>query len=429
MQEGRQNTMLIELLPVVIILIVILMLNMPIWIALLASTIYMQVFINQMPLQNIVSGMFEGITKSSLLAIPFFILCGALMAGGTLGGRLVNVFEVFFSRFKSGLALSCLISNAVFGAISGSPPAATATFGKIMYKPMSEKYNPRLSMGLITSAASLSAIIPPSISMIVYGVVAETSIATMFIAGIIPGIVIVVLIGIYLVFICRNGELAHKSTGKEKKEALKKGIPVLVLPVLILGGIYGGVFTPSEAGAVGAVYAAIISIFVMKDMNVKKSLEVLKSAAVLTIQVMILLSCSSVFAQAITITQAPQALSKVFENIPTIAFLLMLNVLLLILGFFIDSLSAILVFVPLLMPTAVALGINPIHFGMIFVVNLAMGMFTPPFGFNLFVAQGVFNKDIWYIARGCLPFIILYAVGVILVTYIPALSLFLPSIL
>jgi len=421
--------MLIELIPVFAIFIIILLLNMPIWLALLVSTVYMQVFLNNMPLQGIVSGMFEGITKSSLLAIPFFILAGTLMAEASLGARLVKVFQVFFSRFRSGLALSCLISNAVFGAISGSPPAATATFGKIMYKPMSKQYNECLSAGLITSSASLSAIIPPSISMIVYGVVAETSIATMFIAGIIPGLVIVGLIAIYLVFACRKGEKPNLSTGKEKIDALVQGIPVLVLPVLILGGIYGGFFTPSEAGAVGAVYAAIVSIFFMKDLDFKKSIKAFKDAAVLTIQVMILLSCSSVFAQAITITQAPQAISKVFADIPDIAFLILLNIMLIILGCFIDSLSAILVFVPLLMPTAVAMGIHPVHFGMIFVVNLAMGMFTPPFGFNLFVGQGVFNKSVWFIARGCMPFIILYLLGIIAVTYIPTLSMFLPGIL
>lgn len=208
--------MLSNFIPVLIIIIVLFVSNVPIYAGLLVATMYMQFFINDMPLQTIVSGMFEGVTKSSLLAIPYFIFCGSIMAEGSLGGRLVNVFEVYFRRYRSGLAQACLISNAVFGAISGSPPAATATFGKILYNPMREKYNENLSAGLITSAASLSCIIPPSISMIIYGVVSETSIATMFVAGIVPGLIIVGFMAIYLVYICRKSQAIPKSSGKRE---------------------------------------------------------------------------------------------------------------------------------------------------------------------------------------------------------------------
>jgi C4-dicarboxylate transporter DctM subunit len=419
-----------SMIPVFVILFVCLALNIPIYLSLLASAVYMAAVINHMPMQNLVSGMFEGVAKTSLLAIPFFILAGSTLSGGTLGDRLVGVFRGLLSGRPSGLAVACLGANAVFGAISGSPPAATATFGKIMYKPLCDEYDERLSAGVIVCAASLSSIIPPSTPLIIYGIVAETSIAKLFIGGVIPGLLIVGIIAVYLMVVTKKFQVKLvKLTRAEKLKALKRGIPVVLLPVLILGGIYGGLVTPAEAGALAAVYAIVVSGFVLRELTRKSLLAILKDAAQTSIQVLILVSTSSVFAQQLTITQMPAALTVTFSAMSPILFMLMANVLFLIVGCFIDSISAILIFVPLLLPAAVNFGISPIHFGVFVVVNLSMGMFTPPFGLNLFVAQGVFHRDIWSISRSVVPYIGLYLIGLILTTYIPAISMTLPNLM
>ena len=419
-----------NLIPVFIILFACLLLNIPIYVSLLACAIYMAVFLNHMPMQNIVSGMFEGVTKTSLLAIPFFILAGSALSGGTLGERLVGIFRSFSSGRTAGLALSALGANAVFGAISGSPPAATATFGKILYNPLKEEYDANVSTGVIVCGASLSSIIPPSTPLIIYGIVAETSIVKLFMGGLVPGLIIVAIIAVYLIIVTRKYKTKSKKlTRKEQLKGLRRGIPVMLLPVIVLGGIYGGLVTPTEAGALAAVYAILVSIFVLKELTLKNLYAVLKDAAITSGQVMILVSASSVFAQQLMITQVPVSLTKVFMTLSPIMFLLLVNVLFLILGCFIDSISAILIFIPLLLPAAVSFGISPVHFGVAVVVNLSLGMFTPPFGLNLFVAQGVFGRNIWAISRSVIPYVFLYLIGLFLTTYIPAISMTLPNIL
>ena len=412
------------IVPVIVILLVLLFLNVPIYLSLLASTLYMAVFITHMPLQNIVSGMFEGVTKTSLLAIPFFLVAGSTLAEGSLGNRLVGFFKAFLNNRKSGLAMACLGSNALFGAISGSPPAAVATFGKIMYKPLGEQYNVNLATGIIVCAASLSAIIPPSIPLIIFGIVSETSIAKLFLAGIMPGLMIVAIIGVFLVFYTKRYDVSLASfTRGEKLSAIKASIPIIILPILVLGGIYGGLMTPIEAGAVAAVYAIVVDAFVLREMNFKKFIHVMKDGAKTSVQVLILVSCSSVFAQQLTVTQAPAMLTKSFIEMTPISFLLMVNILFLIIGCFIDSISGILIFVPLLLPAALSFGIDPVHFGIVVVINFSLGMFTPPFGLNLFVAQGIFKRNIWSISRSVIPYVIIYLTGLFLTTYIPAISM------
>lgn len=329
---------------------------------------------------------------------------------------------------RAGMAIACLLSNALFGAISGSPPAATATFSKILYQPLDKQYGEKKTLGLLVGAAGLSAVIPPSIGMIIYGVVAEVSIAKLFLAGVLPGILLVAVIGIYLFVVCKSDTQIEKASRSEKKRSLKRAIPVLILPVIVLGGIYGGVFTPTEAGAVSAAYSAIVSVFVLRDMDLHKFLHVLKDGCLTAGQVFILIACSGVFAQALTVTQTPQKLVFLFESMNAIGFLVILNIVLLIFGCFFDSSSSILILVPLLTPTAMALGINPVHLGLVYVVNLTIGMFTPPFGLNLFVAQGVLDKELVVISKAALPFVVLYIIGLAFITYIPNISLVLPNI-
>ena len=419
--------MIARILPAFIILVVLMLLNFPIYISILVSGLYIMVFINQMPLQAIFTATFEGLAKNSLLAIPFFVLAGNIIAEGTLGRRLINCFATLLKNVRGGLPLACLVSNAFFGAISGSPPAATAVFAKIIHKPLAEAESDKLATGLVVSAAGLASIIPPSVTMIIYGVVTETPVSNMFIAGICPGLVIVAIIGIYLILRCKPGEKG-KMDWKSVGRAWKSGIPVLLLPVLVLGGIYLGFVTPTEAGALSAIYCAIAGL-IMHEIKLKDFFSILKKSSFTIVQVFLLIAASSFFARALTISQFPQWVTSYFSSFSSVKFLLMLNILLLIVGCFFDTSAAILILAPMLLPAALALGIDPIHLGIVFVVNLVIGMFTPPFGLNIFVAQSTLGYDIKYISKSLVPFIGLYIVALLIITYVPSIALWLPHLM
>lgn len=424
-------TMLEILLPVLIILIGLSLLKCPIYISILCSAIYLQIFVNHMSLTNVFTGFFEAMTKNALLAVPFFMVAGSLIAASSLGTRLINVCIETLKSIRGGLPIACVIANAIFGAISGSGPAATATFGKIVHKPLSERHGESMSLGIITSSACLSTIIPPSITMIIYGVATETSITKLFLAGILPGILIVVIVSVYLIIMCkpRPGVEKEKFSARAFGKALWKGLPVLVLPVLVLGSVYTGICTPTESGALAAAYSFIVAVFGTRDIKFKQLLPIFKDAGRTTAQVFLLIAGSTVFSQAATIAQLPAAVTEAFGGIGQIQFLLMLNVLLLIVGCFFDTSAAILILAPMLLPTAAALGIPSLHLGMVFVVNLAIGLFTPPFGLNIFVAQSVLKRPMGQISKACVPYIILYIVSVLIITYVPALSTALPALL
>ncbi|MGI5935497.1 MAG: TRAP transporter large permease [Oscillospiraceae bacterium] len=404
------------------ILLVLAALGVPVYMALLGSTFYLM-SVNNMPFTNIVTGLYEALTKTSLMAVPFFVFAGSIMANTSLGRRLINLFAVTLRRFKAGLAISCLASNAVFGAISGSAPAATATFGKIVYKPMYDQYGDDLAVGLITSSGALSTIIPPSIMMIMYGIATESSITQLFLAGIIPGLLIVLVVGIYLAWRARKNERQPTPTLKEIGRAFYESLPVILMPVIVLGGIYGGFCTPTEAGAVAAVYSLIVGVFILRDIKLRHLLPILRDAAITTAQVFILIAVSSVFAQATTIARFQTYLLSLMSGLSPTAFLIILNIVLLFVGCFFEGGSATLILAPLLLPVATSLGIDIMHLGIIFVINLSIGMFTPPFGLNIFVTQSVLGKSMGMISKSLVPFIILYVVVLLLITFIPQLSL------
>lgn len=419
------------LIPVVLILVVLSLLKCPIYVSILAAAIYLQVFVNNMSLTNVFTGFFEAMTKNSLMAVPYFMVAGSIIAASSLGTRLINVFIELFKAVRGGLPIACVVANGVFGAISGSGPAATAVFGKICHKPLAERHGDKLALGVIVSSASLSTIIPPSISMIIFGVATETSITKLFLAGFIPGIFIVLVVSIYLIIVCKPkpGMVVEKFSGRAFLKALWKGIPVLILPVIVLGGVYSGLCSPTESGAMAALYSFIVAVFVLRDIKPRQIVPVFKDSARTTAQVFLLIATSTVFSQAATIAQLPAKLSAAFAGMNQIQFLLMLNVLLLIMGCFFDTGAAILILAPMLLPTALALNIAPLHLGIVFVANLAIGLFTPPFGLNIFVAQSVLKEPMGKISRALVPYIIIYIVCVLVITYIPSMSTWLPSVL
>lgn len=420
------------LLPVVLIVVGLAILNVPLYLVILSATIYLQFFVNFVPLDAVYQGMVESLTKPSLMAVPFFVLAGNLIQASSLGTRLIMVFAATLKGVRGGLSIACLFANAFFGAISGSAPAAVATFSKVIYKPMEKAYGERLSIGLLTSSGALSTIIPPSITLIIYGVATETSVAQLFECGIIPGFLIVLAVSIYLFIKGGKSADAALDDGVEMPSvgyALLKGIPVLVLPVLILGGIYSGVCTPTEAGAIAAAYALIIPIFLLRDIKVQQVPAILLDSIKVTAQIFILVAASIAFAQAATMAQLPHLLGTMLEGLNRWEFLLFLNALLLVVGCFFEPGAAVLILAPLLLPTARGLGIDPLHLGIVFAINLSIGMFTPPFGLNIFVVQSVLKKSPGVIARSILPYLLLYILVLFIVTYIDSISLFLPRLL
>ena len=426
------------LIPVVVILLILVALNSPIWVAIFGATLYLQIFVNHMNLTNLFTGIFEACTKTSLLAVPYFILAGSIIASSSLGTRLINIFIALLRNIRGGLAIACLVANAIFGAISGSAPAATATFGKVVYEPLKEAHGKKLSLGLITSSGALSTVIPPSITLIIFGVATETSISRLFICGFLPGIVLVAIVAVYLFIVCKENAFATSTVSDNCeddiqnltiKKAFKEGILVLLLPVIVLGGIYSGLCTPTESGAIAALYSFIVAFFVYKDLKPSNLMGIFKDSAKTTAQIFILIAVSTAFAQAATIAQLPLMIQGMFSGVGKIGFLLILNIVLLIVGSFFDSSAAILNFAPMLLGTSVSLGISPLQLGIIFTVNLSIGIFIPPFGLNIFVSQSVLKVSMSDVAKSVLPFIGLYVLGLFLITYIPQISLILPQLL
>lgn len=417
-------------LPVILILVVLLSFSVPVYVALLTATLYMTVFVNNMPITSVFTGMFEALTKNALLAVPFFVVAGNMLATSSLGERLVNFCEVLLKKIPGGLALSAILANAIFGAISGSAPAATGTFGKILWKPLKENYGEEEAAGIITSAGSLSPIIPPSLSLIMYGIVTETSLADLFMAGFMPGVLCVAVLGIYLFVKHRHDVADAKFAPGEINNALRRGIPALLLPVIILGGIYGGFCSPTEAGAIAALYSMIVALFFTKDLKFSQLFSIFKDSSKTIGQLFILIATSNAFSQALTVTRAPQTLQDMMNGRASpVTFLLFLNVLLLIMGCFFDPGAAVMIVCPILVPIGLSLGLDIVHLGVIFAVNLSIGMFTPPFGLSLFVSQSVLQQPMGKIVRGCTPFLVCFLISLLFITFIPDISLWLGTVL
>jgi C4-dicarboxylate transporter DctM subunit len=390
---------------------------------------YLQVYVNRMPLAGMYNALIETIARSTLLAIPFFILAGNLMGASSLGDRLVTLSVALLKRVRGGFAIACLVANTIFAAISGSSPATIATFGPIIFKPMEKLHGTKIALGVLTSSGSLSAIVPPSITMIVFCVVTNTSVPRLFLGGFLPGILIALIVGTYLFFRCKpntDEEIASVATEMALGRAFFRGIPVLVMPIMVLGSIYGGIFTPTEAAAFASVYACAIAL-TLKDMRVRDLPRVVMQSTKTAAQILVLIAVCSAFAQASIVAQMPRAIASMIGDVSAIQFLLILNVLLLLVGLFFEPVSAVLIVAPLLFPMATGLGIDPIHLGVIFTVNLAIGLFTPPFGLNIFVVQSVLGKGMGEIIWATIPFMILYTIACLIITYVPWISLVLPN--
>ena len=421
-----------------IIIVILAVLKVPIWISLLSGTFFIQHFANHMSLSGILVTMAENLNKTALLCVPFFIIVGVIIQETTMGERLLNFCIVLLRKVRGGLAVAAVVANGLFGAISGSSAAAVALFGKIIHEPLKEQYDEDVSLGIITSSAVLSCVIPPSITFVMYGIATSTSIAKLFAAGVLPGICIIVAVSIYIQFRLSAMQRKGLYTPSEVKlignvrnlgltKAFVQAIPVFVLPVIVFVSIYTGIATPTEASAIAALYC-LVCAFCLREFTLKKALNIFKSSFKTIVSILTLFMAASAFAQAITVAQLPQMISNMLGGFTRFQFLLFLNVLLLIIGCLLDVAPSVLIFAPIFMPTAMALGVDLVHLGVIFTINLSIGMFTPPFGMNLFVSQSVTKVGFGKIVHSVIPYIIIYTALILLFTYVPWISMLLPNL-
>lgn len=395
------------------------------------------------PLQAMIQRMFAALDSFPLTAIPFFILAGALMEVSGISTRLVNFAQSLVGRATGGLGLVAVLSAMFFAAISGSSAATTAAIGGILIPAMSARGYPRpFATSVQASSGELGVVIPPSIPMIIFALTAgvPVSIGDLFLGGVLPGFLVAgfLMVTVYLVS-KKNGygkvnpDAAIDGLGPQQGvwESFKAAILPLLLPVLILGGIYGGVFTPTEAAAAAVCFALIIGVVIFRTITFEKLITALRSSLLNTVVILLIISSASVFGWVLTANRIPEMVSGVFIAISDnpLVFLLLINLLLLLVGMFLETGAAVTVLAPILTPVALQMGIDPVHFGILMIVNLAVGMTTPPVGVNLFVACQIAGLRIEHIVKSMLPFYAALLTALAIITYVPGLSLWLPQLL
>jgi C4-dicarboxylate transporter DctM subunit len=410
--------------------LVLLVLGFPFFVVLLAAATFTIVWFTSVPPTAIPQIMFGAIGNFALLAVPFFIFAGELMARGGMARRLIVVAMAMFGGFRGSMPITTVGAAAMYGSISGSTAATVAALGPLFYPQLRKSgYNEKFSTGVITCAGYLDNIIPPSIAMILYCAAAEESVIKLFAAGIIPGLVLAALMAIYIYLYARtqNVEERRPFQWQAFKVALKDGVWSIGAPVLIFGGLYGGVFSPTEAAGAACVYIAFVTMAVHREIGWREFWDVSVVSMYLTAQIFLIVAVAGVFSWLLTTNGVPQAAVSFIEHLELRPWmvLLVINIFLLIVGCFIDTASAILVLTPLLLPMSLAIGVDPIHFGIIVVTNLSIGTFTPPFGVNILVAQSIFDVPLRSIYSGLVPFIGVAILGLMILTYVPELSLWL----
>ena len=395
---------------------VLMFLSVPIGIVLGASVIITLLYTGTIPLLMVAQNAFAALDSFPLLAIPFFILAGSLMGYGGISRRLVMLAEALIGAITGGLAMVTITACMFFAAISGSAPATVSAIGSFMIPAMKEKrYDEDFAAALTAIAGSIGAIIPPSIPFVLYGVISGASIGELFISGIVPGILVGIALMIVSYFIAKKRNWMVSTERIPLLQALRESIWALFVPIIILGGIYGGIFTPTEAAVVASVYALVIGKFVYKELDFKVMYEAFKEASLVNGATSFMIGFSMSFAAFITMEQIPVKITEMMLSISssTIVILLLINILLLIVGCFVDTISATIVLTPILLPIVTKLGMDPVHFGLQMVIAFCIGYVTPPYGCNLFVASAISNVSVIRISKAVLP----------MVAYVPAIGM------
>jgi C4-dicarboxylate transporter DctM subunit len=416
------------------LLLVLMLTGMPISISLGLTVLTFLFTMTTVPIESVALKLFTGIEKFEIMAIPFFILAGNFLTHGGVARRMINFATSMVGHWHGGLALAGVLACALFAAVSGSSPATVVAIGSIILPAMVKQGYPRgFGAGVITTSGALGILIPPSIVMVMYSVTTNTSVGKLFMAGVIPGLMLAFLLGLTTYVIARKRDYPRmrKATWAERLAAFRKSAWGLLLIVIVMGGIYSGVFTPTEAAAMAAVYAFFIAVFVYKDLKLPQVGKVLLDSASMSAMLLYIITNAVLFSFLMTNENIPQAMAGwiMDKGFGVVSFLLVVNVLLLLAGNVMEPSSIVLIMAPILFPVATSLGIDPIHFGILIVVNMEVGMCHPPVGLNLYVASGITKMGISELTVAVMPWLLTMLGFLLLITYVPQISLWLPNLI
>ncbi|MNU45164.1 Sialic acid TRAP transporter permease protein SiaT [compost metagenome] len=417
-----------------VLLLALMLTGMPISISLGLTVLAFLFTMTSVPIESVALKIFTGIEKFEIMAIPFFILAGNFLTHGGVARRMINFASSMVGHWHGGLALAGVMACALFAAVSGSSPATVVAIGSIILPAMVKQGYPRgFGAGVITTSGALGILIPPSIVMVMYSVSTNTSVGKLFMAGVIPGMMLAMLLGLTTWFLARkhNYPRMKKASWGERFVTFKKSAWGLLLIVIVMGGIYSGAFTPTEAAAMAAVYAFIIAVFVYKDLKIKQVGKVLLDSAAMSAMLLYIITNAVLFSFLMTSENIPQAMAEWItgKGLGVISFLLVVNVLLLLAGNVMEPSSIVLIMAPILFPVAMKLGIDPVHFGILIVVNMEVGMCHPPVGLNLYVASGITKMGISELTVAVMPWLLTMLAFLGLITYVPQISLWLPNLI
>jgi C4-dicarboxylate transporter DctM subunit len=419
---------------VIFLLLILLMLTgMPISISLGLTVLTFFFTMTSVPIEAVAMKLFTGIEKFEIMAIPFFILAGNFLTHGGVAKRMINFASDMVGHWHGGLALAGVLACALFAAVSGSSPATVVAIGSIILPAMTRQGYPKaFGAGVITTSGALGILIPPSIVMVMYSVTTNTSVGKLFMAGVVPGLMLAFFLGLTTWYLARkhNYPRMKKASWGERWSSFRKSIWGLLLIVVVMGGIYSGKFTPTEAAAMAAMYAFFIAVFVYKDLKLSQIPKVLLDSAALSAMLLYIITNAMLFSFLMTSENIPQAMAGWItgQGMGVVSFLLVVNVLLLVAGNFMEPSSIVLIMAPILFPVAMTLGIDPVHFGILIVVNMEVGMCHPPVGLNLYVASGITKMGISELTVAVLPWLCTMLGFLVLVTYVPQISLWLPNL-
>ncbi len=420
---------------IIFVLLALLMLTgMPVSISLGLTVLTFLFAFTEVPLESVALKLFTGIEKFEIMAIPFFILAGNFLTHGGVARRMINFATSMVGHLRGGLGMSAVLACALFAAVSGSSPATVVAIGSILIPAMIKQGYPlRFGAGVVASAGGLGILIPPSIVMVMYAVSTNSSIGALFMAGVIPGLVLAAMLMLTTWYRAWKHKYPkeRRASWRERVTAFRESVWGLLLIVVVMGGIYSGLFTPTEAAAMSAVYAFFVAVFVYKDMGLKDVPKTLLASANMSAMLLYIITNAVLFSFLLTHENIPQAISEwlLASGLGVIGFLLAVNILLLIMGNFMEPSSIILITAPILFPIAMKLGIDPIHFGVMITVNMEIGMITPPVGLNLYVASGIGKMGLTDCAKAVWPWLFTMLLFLMLITYVPVISTWLPKTL
>jgi len=414
------------------LLVTLMLTGMPISISLGLTVLTFLFFMTQVPIEAVAMKLFTGIEKFEIMAIPFFILAGNFLTHGGVARRMIKFATSMVGHWAGGLGLGGVLACALFAAVSGSSPATVVAIGSILMPAMVKAGFPkRFGAGVITTSGALGILIPPSIVMVMYSVSTNTSVGALFMAGVLPGIVLASMLGFTTWYRAWKYKYPRqpRATWKERWESFRKAVWGLILIIIVMGGIYSGMFTPTEAAAVSAVYAFFVAVFIYKDMGLKDVPKVLLSSANMSAMLLYIITNAVLFSFLMTHENIPQEMAHwmIGTGVGVIGFLLISNVLMLLAGNFMEPSSIVLILAPILFPIAMQLGIDPVHFGIIMVVNMEVGMCHPPVGLNLYVSSGITKLGITELTIAVWPWLLTMLIFLVIVTYWPPLSTWLPK--